>query len=130
GDFYLFLDLTDMCGRPVLVSLIPGEQARRAEAETAGETAGRCLAVLRKLFPEVKVPGPVHAAASRWGADPWARGSYSFVSVGSSGAEMEILSEPVGRALRFAGEATNRRYPASVHGAYMSGIREARLLQV
>lgn len=55
-------------------------KARRAEAETAGETAGRCLAVLRKLFPEVKVPGPVHAAASRWGADPWARGSYRCVS--------------------------------------------------
>lgn len=26
GDFYLFLDLSDMCGRPVLVSLIPGAQ--------------------------------------------------------------------------------------------------------
>lgn len=43
---------------------------------------------------------------------------------------MDILAEPVGSALRFAGEATNRRYPASVHGAYMSGVREARLVQV
>lgn len=56
--------------------------------------------------------------------------TYSFVRVGSSGADMDTLSEPVGPALRFAGEATNRRYPASVHGAYLSGIREARLLQV
>lgn len=43
---------------------------------------------------------------------------------------MDTLAEPVGRALRFAGEATSRRYPASVHGAYLSGIREARLVQV
>lgn len=28
GDFYLFLDLTDMCGRPVLVSLVPGKQVK------------------------------------------------------------------------------------------------------
>lgn len=29
GDFYLFLDLTDMCGRPVLVSLVPGKQVKK-----------------------------------------------------------------------------------------------------
>lgn len=51
-------------------------QAHRAEMETVGETAGRCLTVLRRIFPEVKVPAPVHAAASRWGSDKWARGSY------------------------------------------------------
>lgn len=51
-------------------------QAHRAEAESSGETAGRCLAVLRKIFPEVAVPAPVHAAASQWGSDPFARGSY------------------------------------------------------
>ena len=28
GDFYLFLDVTNMCGRPVLVALVPGEQVR------------------------------------------------------------------------------------------------------
>jgi len=30
GDFYLFLDLTNMCGRPVLVALIPGQQVGRS----------------------------------------------------------------------------------------------------
>lgn len=54
----------------------------------------------------------------------------SFVKVGSSGEQMDVLAEPVGRTLHFAGEATNRRYPASVHGAYMSGIREAKLVKV
>ncbi|CAN0093989.1 unnamed protein product, partial [Laminaria digitata] len=103
-------------------------KAHRAERESAGETAGRCLTILRRIFPEVTVPAPLHAAASRWGSDKWARGSYSFVKVGSSGGDMDTLAEPVGGSLRFAGEATNRRYPASVHGAYLSGVREARLV--
>lgn len=31
----------------------------------------------------------------RWRADPWARGSYSFVSVGSSGSDYDLLAAPV-----------------------------------
>ncbi|CAN0134446.1 unnamed protein product, partial [Hapterophycus canaliculatus] len=128
GDFYLFLDLTNMCGRPVLVALVPGEQAHRAERESAGETAGRCLTVLRRVFPEVTVPAPLHAAASRWGSDRWSRGSYSFVRVGSSSEDMRELGTPVGQTLHFAGEATNMKYPATVHGAWLSGIREAKMI--
>ena len=32
---------------------------------------------------------------NRWRADPWARGSYSFVSVGSSGSDYDLLAAPV-----------------------------------
>jgi [histone H3]-N6,N6-dimethyl-L-lysine4 FAD-dependent demethylase len=31
----------------------------------------------------------------RWRADPWARGSYSFVSAGSSGSDYDLLAAPV-----------------------------------
>ena len=37
------------------------------------------------------------------------------------------MAEPLGhQSVFFAGEATTRRWPATVHGAYMSGVREAR----
>jgi hypothetical protein len=36
------------------------------------------------------------------------------------------LAQPVADKLFFAGEATHDRDPATLHGTYLSGIREAR----
>ncbi len=69
---------------------------------------------------------------TRWRSDPWTRGSYSFVSVESSGKDYEYLGEPVVPPssgvprVFFAGEHTCKNYPATVHGALLSGLREAR----
>ncbi|KAK2374959.1 gamma-glutamyl peptidase [Trifolium repens] len=62
---------------------------------------------------------------TRWGSDPLSYGSYSHVSVHSSGQDYDILAENVGNRLFFAGEATCRQYPTTMHGAFMSGLREA-----
>lgn len=32
---------------------------------------------------------------TRWRADPWARGSYSFVAIGASGSDYDLLAAPV-----------------------------------
>lgn len=84
------------------------------------------------------MPQPKETVVTRWRADPWSRGSYSFVAVGSSGSDYDLLASPVippnaqgvsvttGPArLFFAGEHTIRNYPATVHGAFLSGLREA-----
>ena len=62
---------------------------------------------------------------TQWASDPFAGGSYSYVPVGATGEEYDALAEPVGSRLFFAGEATSRDYHATVHGAYLSGLREA-----
>lgn len=43
---------------------------------------------------------------------------------------MKALAQPVGNSLHFAGEATSLKYPATVHGAWLSGIREAKMIYV
>lgn len=38
---------------------------------------------------------------------------------------MDALAEPVASRLYFAGEATNREYPTTAAGAFLTGVREA-----
>lgn len=38
---------------------------------------------------------PKETVVTRWRADPWSRGSYSFVAVGSSGSDYDMLAAPV-----------------------------------
>lgn len=79
----------------------------------------------------VVVPDPIQTICTRWGSDPLSYGSYSHVRVGSSGVDYDILAESVSNRLFFAGEATTRQHPATMHGAYLSGLREAsRILHV
>jgi len=83
---------------------------------------------------------PIEAVVTRWRTDEWTRGSYSYVAAGASGDDYDILAQPVTSCsmptmppvvsetkprLFFAGEHTNRQYPATVHGALLSGLREA-----
>lgn len=76
---------------------------------------------------------------SDWGRNPLFWGSYSYVAVGSTGTDIDELAEPLpypedqssNKPLQilFAGEATERHYYSTTHGAYLSGLREAdRLL--
>ena len=74
------------------------------------------------------------ACCTRWGEDPLVYGSYSSVGVGSQGTEdYDIMAESIGDRLFFAGEGTTRKFPATMHGAFASGLREVcieqRLLQ-
>ena len=80
---------------------------------------------LRKIFgPAIPLPTDMHI--TRWQADPFARGSYSFAKTGARPSDRHDLAAPVHGTLLFAGEATHPDYSATVHGALLSGWREAR----
>mgnify|MGYP006268404421 CR=1 FL=1 len=48
-------------------------------------------------------------------------------SVGGTMADRATLAEPINGRLFFAGEATSRQYPATVHGAFLSGISASNI---
>lgn len=122
---------------PVLLALVAGMAANIVESVTDDIIIGRCMSVLKNIFGNTSVPQPKETVVTRWRSDQWARGSYSYVSVGSSGSDYDLLAAPVIPPsnstketeeiprLFFAGEHTIRNYPATVHGAYLSGLREA-----
>ncbi|CAL1527211.1 unnamed protein product [Lymnaea stagnalis] len=128
GELFLFWNLYKA---PVLLALIAGEAAAIMENVSDDVIVGRCLVVMKGIFGANAVPQPKETLVSRWRADPYARGSYSYVAAGSSGNDYDLLASPIahqtGAAARlfFAGEHTIRNYPATVHGAMLSGFREA-----
>jgi predicted NAD/FAD-dependent oxidoreductase len=69
--------------------------------------------------------GATVAVRTRWGDDPFAHGSYSFLPPGATSDHRLALAAPVDHRLFFAGEATEVQFPATVHGAILSGRRAA-----
>ena len=73
-------------------------------------------------------PQPTAAAVSSWAADPWTAGAYTHIPPGAGPADVDLLGEPVGGRLLFAGEHTQSARLAYADGAMTSGIREAKRL--
>jgi monoamine oxidase len=121
--WHSWYDLTRTTGAPVLAALVGGPSARALEALDDDELVAAALAALRLVFG-ADVPAPVAVRRTRWAADPFSFGSYSYLAVGATAVDHDLLSTPVGR-LQLAGEATWRDDPATVHGALASGLRAA-----
>jgi len=124
GRFYFFWNCIKTTGRPVLISLMAGDAAHQAEDASDKELIAEVTQELSKIFSKQKVPEPLETIVTRWGKDRFARGSYSYVGATSQPGDYETLAAPVG-TLHFAGEATCATHPATVHGAYISGLRAA-----
>ncbi|XP_068639643.1 lysine-specific histone demethylase 1 homolog 3-like [Aristolochia californica] len=125
GQCFMFWNVKKTVGAPVLIALVVGKAAIDGQDMSSSDHVGHALMVLRKLFGEDSVPDPVASVVTNWGRDPFSRGAYSYVAVGASGEDYDILGRPVENCLFFAGEATCKEHPDTVGGAMMSGLREA-----
>ena len=105
---------------PVLRALMGGRAAERFEASV--DPVAKAVRELEAVF-QVELAGRLREGRFiNWGNGPWSRMGYSFVPMGGAGLRA-ALSEPIGRTLHFAGEATHVVRPCSVHGAIESGER-------
>lgn len=125
--FYAWLNLVRYTGQPALLGFTSGAMGREVERMTDAELKARLFARIRAERGLAKLE-PVEIRVSRWASDPWAGGSYSYLGLGASADDRTVLAAPVNHTLFFAGEATHRDDPASVHGAWWSGLRAAREL--
>jgi monoamine oxidase len=78
-----------------------------------------------------RCPQPRGVAVTRWAADPLAGGAYAHVTPEAEPADLDLLGEPIGGRLLFAGEHTQSARTGYADGAMASGVREAmRLLRL
>ena len=73
-------------------------------------------------------PEPKAVAVTSWASDPYTGGAYTHIPPGANPADADLLGEPVGGRLLFAGEHTQSARLAYADGAMTSGIREAKRL--
>jgi len=94
----------------------------------SGALLAGCVQAAPKPAPVAKVPDPTGVLITRWRADEFSRGSYSYLSLDSLPGDRELLAAPIGGTLFFAGEATSSSNPATVQGAVISGRDAAATL--
>jgi monoamine oxidase len=113
-------------GQPLLAGFNAAEMADEVEALDDRATTASAMEALRAMFGTA-VPDPVGSQISRWRQDPFARGAYSYLAVGSSNKDRRALfgADWDGR-LHFAGEATSADHAATTHGAYLTGQAAAQ----
>jgi monoamine oxidase len=114
-------------GGPVLVFFVFHSAAERL-AGTGADTAVRwALGMLAEAIGR-PCPEPAAVAVTSWASDPWTGGAYTHIPPEASAADADLLGEPVGGRLLFAGEHTQSARLAYADGALTSGIREAKRL--
>jgi monoamine oxidase len=112
---------------PLLVAWAGGPKAEALAGEDDDARIALALDDLRALFGDETDPLLELEAVVQhdWQRDPFARGAYSYVTVGGQGAR-EALAAPEDDVLFFAGEAATPALEAgTVAGALQSGQRAA-----
>jgi len=123
GRFFQWFNCTKTSGVPTLLALMAGDAAFYTEKTTDQELIEEAMKVLKSVFgPEI--PRPTESLVTRWGHDEFAYGSYSYTGAMFRRDDYEEMAKPIGN-LFFAGEHTCGTHPATVHGAYISGLRAA-----
>lgn len=111
-------------GRPMIECFFGGDNAR--ELEKAGEGAffefavAELCGILGNDFAKRLKPVAIH----HWGADPFARGAYSYAVPGKANCRTGLVA-PVDDRLFFAGEACSKHDYSTALGAYRTGVAAA-----
>lgn len=122
------LNLYKQYGDVALVAISTALEATEVEAKSDEQIVAELMAILQEQYGD-DIPQPDDVRITRWQQDPFSYGSYSFMKVGADSQSRRDLAQTVDDKLYFAGEATNWDYPATVHGALLSGLREAQKIR-
>jgi polyamine oxidase len=114
-------------GGPVLVAEIFHSATHHIRGKSPAESARWVLGMVAQALGS-PCPEPRAVAATSWSDDRHSLGAYSHIPPGATPADADLLGEPVGGRLLFAGEHTQSSRLVYTDGAMASGIREAKRL--
>lgn len=128
---YLVLNGSCYTGKPVLIFMYGGAFAAEIESWTDHEIIQDCLSVLKTICGR-QIPTPSDYFCTRWGKEEYSRMAFTYIPPGVEGfQELQAMSQPLydytgnTPVVMFAGEHTTPYHPSTIHGAFLSGIREA-----
>lgn len=107
-----------------LMTFAYADYGRLTESMSDSQIIDEIMSHLRDIYGST-IPNPTHLLRTKWHTNENTLGSYSYTAVGTEMQHFDDLAEEVNDKLFFAGEHTNADYYSTVHGAYLSGIREA-----
>jgi monoamine oxidase len=122
--WHSWYDLTALDSVPTLLTFAAGPAARAIRHWSDEQVVDSVVASLREIYGDA-VGVPSRVAISHWQDDPFTRGSYSYMTVGSAAEDHDLIATPIGGVLHLAGEATWTDDPATVTAALLSGHRAA-----
>ena len=128
GRFYLIWNCFGTTGKPILTALMAGDAAENVASEDERDVEREAVVLLRKIYAKngIVVPSPIKTIITKWQNDEFSKGSYSYIARRANGDDYDNLARSIDNKLFFAGEATIRSHPATIPGAYLSGIRAGR----
>jgi len=115
-------------GKPVLLCFSMGKYAKYQESLPDSNITSDIMSVLRKTYGK-NIPNPLDVHFTKWASDKFSYGAYSYTSVGNTAETYNQISTPINDLIYFAGEHTDKDYPATIHGAYLSGLRAAQAMK-
>jgi len=124
GKFTYFLNYRTFSDANVLVTFGFGNYGFELEKLSDAQIQSQVMQTLRTIYGN-EIPEPKRMVVTRWSQNPYSYGAYSYPTVGMNEDDFDQMAEPVANRLLFAGEHTINKYRSTVHGAYLTGIREA-----
>jgi monoamine oxidase len=105
-------------GSFILLTTISGKALLWYHAASDGEIVDSCLKTLRLMFGTSAVLEVQGYQVSRWGSEPYVGMSYSYVAVGSTGEDYDVIADTSHGHIHFAGEVSPYVFPCAIRYNY------------
>lgn len=125
GQWLDVLNLSNVHGKPVYLVLFGGVIGEWLDTASDEQAWQLVYGKLKGVFKELpSTPKALHV--SRWGADRYSYGAFSFPASAHRVQLIQALEDGVDGRVFFAGEHCSERFAGTVHGAYQTGLDVAK----